>query len=97
MGSHPDATSGGCKPGDCSLALGSPVPQPRRAPTRLYHQDLASGAQSRSWAPASNFLKIEIGNSLVVQWLGLHAFTAKGAGSVPGWELRCHKPRSAAQ
>ena len=25
------------------------------------------------------------GNSLVVQWLGLHAFTAEGAGSVPGW------------
>ena len=23
-------------------------------------------------------------NSLVVQWLGLHAFTAKGVGSVPG-------------
>ena len=27
------------------------------------------------------------GNSLVVhQWLGLHAFTAKGVGSIPGWE-----------
>ena len=25
------------------------------------------------------------GNSLVVQWLGLHAFTAMGPGSVPGW------------
>ena len=25
------------------------------------------------------------GNSLAVQWLGLHAFTAKGTGSVPGW------------
>ena len=24
--------------------------------------------------------------SLVVQWLGLHAFTAEGLGSVPGWE-----------
>ena len=24
------------------------------------------------------------GNSLAVQWLGLHAFTAKGLGSVPG-------------
>ena len=23
-------------------------------------------------------------NSLVVQWLGLHAFTAEGAGSIPG-------------
>ena len=24
------------------------------------------------------------GNSLVVQWLGLHAFTAEVAGSIPG-------------
>ena len=23
-------------------------------------------------------------NSLVVQWLGLHAFTAEGEGSIPG-------------
>ena len=26
-----------------------------------------------------------IGNSLVVQWLGLHAFTAEDLGSIPGW------------
>ena len=25
------------------------------------------------------------GNSLAVQWLGLHAFIAKGSGSIPGW------------
>ena len=25
------------------------------------------------------------GNSLVVQWLGLHAFSGKGTGSIPGW------------
>ena len=25
------------------------------------------------------------GDSLVVQWLGLHAFTAQGAGSIFGW------------
>ena len=25
------------------------------------------------------------GNSRAVQWLGLHAFTAKGTGSIPGW------------
>ena len=28
-------------------------------------------------------LKKNEGNSLVVQWLGLHAFTAKGRGSIP--------------
>ena len=26
-----------------------------------------------------------IGNSQAVQWLGLCTFTAKGAGSIPGW------------
>ena len=25
-----------------------------------------------------------LGNSLVVQWLGLHAFTAEDLGSIPG-------------
>ena len=25
-----------------------------------------------------------MGDSLVVQWLGFHAFTAKGPGSIPG-------------
>ena len=26
-----------------------------------------------------------LGNSLLVQWIGLHASTAKGASLVPGW------------
>ena len=29
-----------------------------------------------------------LGNSLAVQWLGLHVFTAEGAGSVPGWGIK---------
>ena len=32
------------------------------------------------------------GNSLAVQWLGLHTFTAEGLGSIPGQELRSHRP-----
>ena len=32
------------------------------------------------------------GISLVVQWLGLRAFTAEGVGSIPGQELRSCKP-----
>ena len=28
--------------------------------------------------------KVVIGNSLVVQWLGLHAFTAEGLSLIPG-------------
>ena len=31
-----------------------------------------------------NFVIKNIGNSLVVQWLGLSAFTAEGPGSIPG-------------
>ena len=31
-------------------------------------------------------------NSLVVQWLELWAFTAKGTGSIHGWEIRSCKP-----
>ena len=31
------------------------------------------------------YKKGEKGTSLVVQWLGLRAFTAEGPGSVPGW------------
>ena len=30
------------------------------------------------------FIKTTIGNSLVVQWLGLHASTAGGKGPIPG-------------
>ena len=32
-----------------------------------------------------NNFKLHVGNSLVVQWLGLCTFTAKGLGSIPGW------------
>ena len=29
-----------------------------------------------------------MGNFLAVQWLGLHAFTAEGSGSIPGQETK---------
>ena len=29
-----------------------------------------------------------LGNSLVVQWLGLHAFTSKDLGSIPGQGIK---------
>ena len=32
--------------------------------------------------------KNKVGNSLAVQWLGLHPFTAEGPGSIPGWGAR---------
>ena len=37
------------------------------------------------------------GNSLVVQWLGLHAFSAEGPSSSLLWELRSCKPHSVTQ
>ena len=37
----------------------------------------------------SHMQKNEIGgNSLAVQWLGLRASTARGSGSIPGWETK---------
>ena len=38
-----------------------------------------------------------LGNSLVVQWLGLCAFTAERPGSIPDQELRSGKPCSTSQ
>ena len=35
--------------------------------------------------PGSVQISEIIGNSVVVQWLGLRAFTAKGAGLICGW------------
>ena len=37
------------------------------------------------------------GNSLVVQWLGLHTSTAGGTGSIPSWEVRFYMLHSAAE
>ena len=34
------------------------------------------------------YARISAGNSLAVQWLGLHNFTAEGTGSIPGQESR---------
>ena len=34
-----------------------------------------------------------VGTSPVVQWLGLCTSTSGGTGSIPGRELRSHKPR----
>ena len=33
-------------------------------------------------------LRKPVGNSLVVQWLRLHAFTARNTSSVPGWGIK---------
>ena len=36
-------------------------------------------------------------NSLVPQWLGLCAFTAKDPGSIPGWETKISQPAQCGQ
>ncbi|CAN0499760.1 unnamed protein product [Rangifer tarandus platyrhynchus] len=33
-------------------------------------------------------INIHPGSSLVVQWLGLHALSAEGPGSIPGWGIK---------
>ena len=39
------------------------------------------------WTKGStlSYKRGKLGNSLVVQWLGLHAFTAKGTGTILDW------------
>ena len=39
----------------------------------------------RSTASVTSYFKIRLGISLVVQWLGLCAFSAEGMGSIHGW------------
>ena len=44
-------------------------------------------AQQGRPAQPNNYKKLsEGGNSLVVQWLGLHALTARDPGSIPGFK-----------
>ena len=43
---------------------------------------MGAGILNLSLANAKN---PALGNSLAVQWLGLHAYTAGSLGSVPGW------------
>ena len=38
-----------------------------------------------------------MGNSLVVQWLGLQASTAGDPGSIPGWETKIPQLRGTAK
>ena len=54
--------------------------------TTLGYVGLIKNILLRLISPVSfYFLKCSYWNSLVVQWLGLHTFTAKDAGSIPGW------------
>ena len=39
-------------------------------------------------APLFTLKQLTLGNPPVVQWLGLRAFTAEGAGSIPGQETK---------
>ena len=62
-----------------SFSLAHPLLPPPRA-TQVPSLVIGSSDQSPS---RSDQPKMDVGNSLVVQWLGLHAFTAKGPGSIP--------------
>ena len=45
----------------------------------------------------TDHLKTLLRTSLVVQWLGLRASTARGTGLIPGQELRFHMLRGVAK
>ena len=75
--------------------------QGAKIPNAVWHghtKKLSVGQLDRAWQvvsinnndiqpQANQCPTIEVigGNSLVAQWLGLYAFTAKGPGSIPGW------------
>ena len=44
-----------------------------------------------------SYLKDYVRNSLVVQWLGLHAFTAEGPGSIPSQGTKIPQARQHGQ
>ena len=49
------------------------------------------GAHSRGWPKTPCTIPVP-GNSLIVQWLRLHAPNAGGPGSIPGQRTRSHMP-----
>ena len=44
-----------------------------------------------------NKSNIRGGNSLAVQWLGLHALTAEGPDSIPGWGTKIPQAAESSQ
>ena len=64
------------------FAFLSCYPQAKLLPQRLARMPLFQ-LSARNIFPEF-FIKAPAGNSLVVQWLGLGAFTAEGTGSSPG-------------
>ena len=57
-----------------------PTNQPITLSRTLNPLGLGTSHLSNGW-----FEYCMAGNSLAVQWLGRHAFTAEGAGSIPDW------------
>ena len=49
--------------------------------------------QKRAQVAIKNLKWLQLRHSLVVQWLGLHVFTAKGMGSIPGQVTGSHMPQ----
>ena len=42
-------------------------------------------------------IKTVLGNSLMVQWIGLHAVTAKGTDLIPGWGTKILQAKGCSQ
>ena len=71
------------------------LPDPGTETTFVISPALAGGffTTSTTWEANKYYwillqIIVDIGNSLAVQWIGLHASTAGGTGSVPGWRTK---------
>ena len=71
----------------CSAACGI-LPDQGSNPCPLHWQADSQPLCHQGSPVTSLFKKISLGNSLVVQWLGLCAFTAMGLGSIPGQGMK---------
>ena len=75
-------------PGACGHGAGE-----HRSPLGVWRREVRPPHSCPDWEVLKDKLRqitnfkiiFRLGNSLSVQWLGLHASTAKGASLVPGW------------
>ena len=63
--------------------FGDRTPKARKSKAKIKDETTSNEKASAQQRKTSS--KLKGGNSLVVQWLGLGAFTVVAQGSIPGW------------